>query len=57
MTTDKPDVLLIGPPKPVVVKGLDAICTVHKVAEAKDRDAIIAAHSRCPRHRLQRYGR
>ena len=45
MTTDKPDVVLIGPLKPVVVKGLDAICTVHKVAEAKDRDAYIAAHS------------
>src|SRR5580700_4069462 len=45
MTTDKPEVLLIGPLKPVVVKGLDAICTVHKVAEAKDPDAFIAAHS------------
>jgi lactate dehydrogenase-like 2-hydroxyacid dehydrogenase len=45
MTTDKPDVVLIGPLKPVVVKGLDAICTVHKVAEAQDRDAYIAAHS------------
>jgi lactate dehydrogenase-like 2-hydroxyacid dehydrogenase len=45
MTTDKPDVVLIGPLKPVVVKGLDAICTVHKVAEAEDRDAYIAAHS------------
>ena len=30
MTTDKPEVLLIGPLKPVVVKGLDTICTVHK---------------------------
>ena len=45
MTTDKPEIMLIGPLKPVVVKGLDAICTVHKVAEAKDRDAYIAAHS------------
>jgi lactate dehydrogenase-like 2-hydroxyacid dehydrogenase len=45
MTTDKPEVLLIGPLKPVVVKGLDAICTVHKIAEAKDPDAFIAAHS------------
>jgi lactate dehydrogenase-like 2-hydroxyacid dehydrogenase len=45
MTTDKPEVVLIGPLKPVVVKGLDAICTVHKVAEAKDRDAYIAANS------------
>src|ERR1700685_2051340 len=45
MTTDKREVLLIGPLKPVVVKGLDAVCTVHKVAAAKDPDAFIAAHS------------
>ena len=45
MTTDKPEVMLIGPLKPVVVKGLDAICTVHKIAAAKDHDAFIAAHS------------
>jgi lactate dehydrogenase-like 2-hydroxyacid dehydrogenase len=45
MTTDKPEVMLIGPLKPVVVNGLDAICTVHKVAEAQDRDMFIAAHS------------
>jgi len=45
MTTDKPEVMLIGPLKPVVVKGLDAVCTVHKVAAAKDPDAFIAAHS------------
>ncbi len=45
MSTDKPEIVLIGPLKPVVVKGLDAIGTVHKVAEAKDRDTYIAAHS------------
>jgi hypothetical protein len=45
MTTDKPEVMLIGPLKPVVVKGLDAICTVHKTAAANDPDAFIAAHS------------
>ena len=45
MTTDKREVLLIGPLKPVVVKGLDAICTVHKVAAAQDPDAFIAGHS------------
>jgi lactate dehydrogenase-like 2-hydroxyacid dehydrogenase len=45
MTTDKPEVVLIGPLKPVVVKGLDAISTVYKVAEAKDRDAFFAQHS------------
>ena len=46
MTTDKREVLLIGPLKPVVVKGLDAICTVHKVAAAQDPDGFIAAHSK-----------
>jgi lactate dehydrogenase-like 2-hydroxyacid dehydrogenase len=45
MTTDKPEVMLIGPLKPVVVKGLDAICTVHKAAAAQDPDAFIAGHS------------
>jgi len=45
MTAGKPEVLLIGPLKPVVVKGLDAICTVHKAATAQDRDAFIAGHS------------
>src|ERR1700689_3738665 len=45
MTTDRPEIVLIGPLKPVVVKGLDAICTVHKVAGAKDPDAFIAGHS------------
>src|SRR5579864_1980588 len=45
MTTDKLEVMLIGPLKPVVVKGLDAICTVHKAATAQDRDAFIAGHS------------
>src|ERR1700724_3152740 len=45
MPTDKREVLLIGPLKPVVVKGLDTICTVHRIAAAQDRDAFIAAHS------------
>jgi lactate dehydrogenase-like 2-hydroxyacid dehydrogenase len=45
MAADKRDVVLIGPLKPVVVKGLDAICTVHKLADATDKDPFIAAHS------------
>ncbi len=45
MANPKEEVVLIGPLKPVVVKGLDAICTVHRVAEAKDSDAFIARHS------------
>jgi len=45
MTADRREVLLVGPLKPVVVKGLEAACTVHKTAEAKDRDAFFAAHA------------
>jgi lactate dehydrogenase-like 2-hydroxyacid dehydrogenase len=46
MAAGKKEVLLIGPLKPVVVKGLDAACTVHKVAAAADREKFIAEHSR-----------
>jgi lactate dehydrogenase-like 2-hydroxyacid dehydrogenase len=42
---DKREVVLVGPLKPVVVKGLDAICTVHKAAETSDHDAFFRAHS------------
>src|SRR5580700_9706125 len=42
---DKREVVLVGPLKPVVVKGLDAICAVHKAAEAKDHEAFFKAHS------------
>ncbi len=45
MQGDKREVLLLGPLKPVVVKGLEAACTLHKVAAAKDRDAFIAGHT------------
>lgn len=45
MTADKRDVVLIGPLKPVVVRGLDAICAVHKLGDAGDQDAFIAAHA------------
>ena len=45
MPATKPEIVLIGPLKPVVVKGLDAACTVYKAAEAKDRDAFIAEHA------------
>jgi lactate dehydrogenase-like 2-hydroxyacid dehydrogenase len=43
--TAKREIVLLGPLKPLVVKGLEAACTVHKVAEAKDRDAFLAAHA------------
>ena len=41
----KREIVLLGPLKPLVVKGLEAACTVHKAAEAKDRDAFFAAHA------------
>jgi lactate dehydrogenase-like 2-hydroxyacid dehydrogenase len=43
--TAKPEIILLGPLKPLVVKGLEAVCTVHKAAEAKDHDAFFAAHA------------
>jgi len=45
MDATKREVFLVGPLKPVVVRGLDAACTVHKLAAANDPDAFIAAHS------------
>jgi lactate dehydrogenase-like 2-hydroxyacid dehydrogenase len=44
MDDDRKEVLLIGPLKPVIVRGLDAACTVHKVAAASDVDKFIAEH-------------
>src|SRR5246127_2074438 len=37
--------ILLGPLKPLIVKGLEAIGTVHKAAEAKDSNAFYATHS------------
>jgi lactate dehydrogenase-like 2-hydroxyacid dehydrogenase len=45
MEAKRKDVLLLGPLKPVVVNGLEAGCTLHKVAAAGDRDAFMAAHT------------
>lgn len=45
MPANKREVVLLGPLKPVIVRGLDAACTVYKAAEANDRDAFIAAHA------------
>jgi lactate dehydrogenase-like 2-hydroxyacid dehydrogenase len=44
MAAEKREIILIGPLKPLVVKGLEAGCTVHKAAAAKDPDAFFAAH-------------
>jgi lactate dehydrogenase-like 2-hydroxyacid dehydrogenase len=45
MASDKKHVLLLGPLKPVVVDGLEAACTLHKVAAAADADTFIAGHT------------
>jgi lactate dehydrogenase-like 2-hydroxyacid dehydrogenase len=42
MASDKADILLIGPPRPLVVDGLSTAVNVHKLAEAKDRSAFLA---------------
>ena len=44
MEPDRKEVLLVGPPKPVVVNGLEPACVLHKLAAATDPDAFIAAH-------------
>jgi lactate dehydrogenase-like 2-hydroxyacid dehydrogenase len=42
MAADKPDVLLIGPPKPTIVKGLEPAFNLVRFSEAKDRDKFFA---------------
>jgi len=44
MNAHNREIILIGPLKPLIVKGLDAVGTVHKTAEAKDADAFYASH-------------
>jgi len=41
MPEDKTEILLVGPPKPTIVNGL-ASFTVHRLGEAKDKDAFVA---------------
>ena len=38
------EIILLGPSKPLIVKGLEAIGTVHKSAEAKDLQSFYASH-------------
>ncbi len=45
MSAAKREIILVGPLKPLVVRGLETACTVHKAAEAKDREAFFAAHA------------
>src|SRR5215475_6168219 len=42
MADNKPDVLLIGPSKPLLAKGLEPAFTVHRLIEAGDREAFLA---------------
>ena len=39
------EVILLGPLKPLIVKGLEAVGTVHKAAEVKEPNAFYAAHA------------
>jgi lactate dehydrogenase-like 2-hydroxyacid dehydrogenase len=41
MTADKAEVVLIGASKPVIVNGLSPHVTLHKLFEAKDREALL----------------
>ncbi|HVV79222.1 MAG TPA: 2-hydroxyacid dehydrogenase [Pseudolabrys sp.] len=43
MAGEKPDVLLVGSKKPVMVKGLDPKVTLHYLADAKDPDEFFRA--------------
>ncbi len=42
MASEKPDILLMGPPKPVIVNGLAPLFNVHRLGDAADRSAFIA---------------
>ncbi|MEA2905875.1 MAG: hypothetical protein QOI12_3262 [Alphaproteobacteria bacterium] len=42
MAEDKTEVLLFGPLRPTIVNGLEAAFTLHKLAQAKDRDRFLA---------------
>jgi lactate dehydrogenase-like 2-hydroxyacid dehydrogenase len=42
MASNKPDILLVGPSKPLLEKGLESAFTVHRLIEAKDREAFLS---------------
>jgi lactate dehydrogenase-like 2-hydroxyacid dehydrogenase len=44
MATDRREVVLFGPAKAAIVKGLETACTVYKAVEASDREAFITQH-------------
>ena len=41
MIDEKPDLLLIGPSKPLLARGLEPAFTVHRLIEAEDREALL----------------
>src|SRR5215469_9207805 len=45
MNANNREIILLGPMKPLLVKGLDAIGTLHKSAEAKDLQSFYASHA------------
>ena len=44
MNTNNREIILLGPMKPLIVKGLEAIGTLHKSTEAKDLPSFYASH-------------
>jgi lactate dehydrogenase-like 2-hydroxyacid dehydrogenase len=42
MAENKIEVLLVGPPKPVIVKGIETAFKVHRLGDAKNRDAFLS---------------
>src|SRR6266446_6353179 len=42
MADNRPDVLLVGPSKPLLAKGLELAFTVHRLIEAKDRESFLS---------------
>jgi len=45
MNANNREIILLGPMKPLIVKGLEAIGTLHKSAEAKDLQSFYASHA------------
>jgi lactate dehydrogenase-like 2-hydroxyacid dehydrogenase len=42
MIDEKPEVLLVGPSKPLLARGLEPSFTVHRLIEAEDREALLS---------------
>jgi lactate dehydrogenase-like 2-hydroxyacid dehydrogenase len=42
MIDEKPEVLLVGPSKPLLARGLEPTFTVHRLIEAEDREALLS---------------